>query len=252
MKRGLPTRLGKEPLIDVVCAAYFSSDVQADSLLPGLIVSQFANNGSFPQIESLGAAQLPQFVRDSDPALKNAPLMKIKIVDGYFVLIASRSIAVSCEMPYRGWSDYKEIIKKVFSVLCDANFVHQIERHSLKYVDFMKFDGVDGSMSAFNLNLQVAGRNIEKESTQLRIELVDGDFTHAVTVVSKANLNVPGVAPSEGALLDVDTHFLKAVSKLDFKNKLDSWLDNIHAANKSFFFDLLSDDGLARLEPIYV
>lgn len=252
MKRELPTRLGKEPLIDVVCSAYFSSDVQADSLLPGLIVSQFANNDGFPQIESLGAAQLPQFVRDSDPALSNAPLMKIRIVDGYFVLIASRSIAVACEMPYRGWSDYKEIIKKVFSALCDASFVHKIERHSLKYVDFMKFDEVGGSMSVFNLNLKIAGRDIEKESTQLRIELEDGDFTHAITVVSKANLNSPGADPSEGALLDVDTHFLKAVSKIDFKNDLDSLLDKIHSANKSFFFSLLSDDGLVRLEPVYV
>jgi len=36
----VPVKLNKEPLIEVLCAVHFSSDVPAESLLPGLLLSK--------------------------------------------------------------------------------------------------------------------------------------------------------------------------------------------------------------------
>ena len=237
----LPAKLNKEPLIEVLCAVHFSSDVPAESLLPGLLLSKLSTQN--PKIETLGAAQLPQVIRDSDPNLQNAPLMRIVIDDQHFILIGSRWLAVGCQIPYSGWYTYKQVIMSVFSILGDAGFIKNIERHSLKYVDFIKSQDAPPSLSIFDLKINIAGRLLDGEQTQLRTEILDSEFLHAITIVSKASLNKPGETVVEGVLLDVDTHRVQSMSTSEFKEGLDSFLDEIHAANKKIFFDLLSDDG---------
>lgn len=245
----LPAKLNKEPLIEVLCAVHFSSDVPAESLLPGLLLSKLSTQN--PKIETLGAAQLPQVIRDNDPNLKNAPLMKIVIDDQHFILIGSRWLAVGCQIPYSGWSVYKKAIISVFSILGDAGFIKNIERYSLKYVDFIRSQDAPSSLSIFNLEINIAGRPLDDEQTQLRTEILDSQFLHAITILSKAKLNKLGEKVVEGALLDVDTHRVQSMSISEFKERLDYLLEEIHTANKKIFFDLLSDDGLKSLEPIY-
>ncbi|WP_374489806.1 TIGR04255 family protein [Zoogloea sp.] len=245
----LPVKLNKEPLIEVLCAVHFSSDVPAESLLPGLLLSKLATPN--PKIEPLGAAQLPQVIRDNDPNLQNAPLMRILVDDQHFILIGSRWLAVGCQIPYSGWSEYKKTIISVFSILGDAGFVKNIERHSLRYVDFIKSQDAPSSLSIFDLKINIAGRPLDKEQTQLRTEIIDPDFLHAITIISKANLNKPGESAIEGVLLDVDTHRVQSMSPNEFKEGLNDFLEAIHSSNKKIFFDLLSDFGLERLEPIY-
>jgi len=99
--------------------------------------------------------------------------------------------------------------------------------------------------------INIAGRLLDKEQTQLRTEILDSGFLHAITIISKANLNQPGESAVEGALLDVDTHRVQSMSPSEFKEGLNDFLEDIHSANKKIFFDLLSDFGLERLEPIY-
>ena len=55
----------------------------------------------------------------------------------------------------------------------------------------------------------------------------------------------------DGALVDVDTHRIESFTVNDFLKQLPELLDQIHAANKTFFFDLLSEAGLKELEPVY-
>lgn len=247
--RPLPTKLGKEPLIEVLCAVHFSSDAPAESLLPGVLLSKLSDKK--PSIETLGAAQLPQFVRDNDPNLQNAPLMKIMLDQQHFILIGSRWIAVGCQESYPGWSAYKREIESVFSVLNDAGFINGVERYSLKYVDFIKSQDAPSGLEAFNLKIELAGIQLDDEQIQLRVEIPDEPFIHGVSVVSKANLSKPGQSPISGALLDVDTHRVYAMSTADFHAGLSDLLDEIHAANKRIFFDLLSESGLHNLEPVY-
>ena len=154
-------------------------------------------------------------------------------------------------MPYSGWSSYKQTIISVFSILCEARFIKDIERHSLKYVDFIKSQDMSPSLSIFNLEINIAGRSLSGEQTQLRTEIQDFKFLHAITIMSKANLNKPGEPTVEGAFLDVDTHLSQRMSTREFKDGLETFLDEIHAANKKIFFDLLSNDGLNSLEPSY-
>lgn len=245
----LPVKLEKEPLIDVVCAVNFESDGHADALLPGLLLPKLA--GRPLKFETLPAAQLPQVVRESDPNLQNAPLMRVVVDERFTVLIGSKWLGVGCQMPYSGWSAFKEMIETVFAVLRDAPFVTRVERHSLKYVDFIESQGGDESLSRFNLQIEIAGRKLSNQATQLRTEIVEPPFLHAATIFSPAAAKRPDGTTINGAVVDVDTHRIERFATIDFLENLSQLLDAIHTANKTFFFALLSDAGLQELRPLY-
>lgn len=248
--KSLPIKLGKEPLIDVVCGVSFASDTPMDSLLPGLLLPKLAERQI--KFEPFPLAQLPEVVRLSDPNLQDAPLMRIIVDDQFAVLIGTRSLAVSCLMPYVGWANFKEMTQLVLAVLGDNPFVHSIERHSLRYVDFIRNNGSMDTLSRFNLHIEVAGRRLSDQVTQIRTEITEGHFLHATTIVSPATTNRPdGSIADHGAVVDVDTHRLGRYEVGDFIYRLPVLLDEIHDANKTFFFDLLSESGLHELEPVY-
>jgi len=245
----LPVRLGKEPIIEVICAVNFTSDLPAESLLPGLLISKLNNSNT--KIEPLGASQLPQAVRDSDPNLQNAPLMKIGLDDQHYILIASKWIAVGCQAPYSGWINYKKIIQSVFCILAEAVFIKTIERYSLKYVDFIRTCDSKQSLSMFNVKIEMAGRQIASGQTQIRTEIHESGLLHILSLVSQAKLERADELPVEGVLVDVDSIKVESLTISSFIESLSDRLDEIHGANKEIFFDLLSSDGLEKLEPVY-
>lgn len=248
--KSLPTKLGKEPLIDVVCAVTFDSDGSASTMLPGLLLSKYPDTR--PSFEPLPAAQIPPMIRDQDPNLRNAPLLRVVIDERFPVLIGDRTLAVSCKMPYAGWSVFKEAILSYFSVLETASFIKKIEGHSLKYVDLFVNQDTPSSLSRFNLKLEVAGRVLDQEMTTMRTEIKESPFLHATTIVSPATVQQSDGTKVTGSVVDVDTHRQQefAVVK-DFIQQLPELLEEIHTANKTFFFDLLSESGLKELEPRY-
>jgi uncharacterized protein (TIGR04255 family) len=245
----LPTKLGKEPLIDVVCGINFDSDTPAETLLPGLLLQKLASKQT--KFETLPMAQLPQIVRDSDPNLKNAPLMRIVVDERFTVLIASKWLGVGCQMPYAGWSAFSMMIVTVFGVLLDVPSVNGVDQHSLKYVDFIESQGDTEPLSRFNLNIEIAGRKVSNQTTHLRTEIVEPPFLHAVTIMSPATATKPDASTVDGVLVEVDTHRIERFTVNDFLTQLPALLEEIHIANKTFFFDLLSEAGLQELEPQY-
>ena len=249
MTTELPTKLGKEPLIDVVFGVNFDSDTPVDTLLPGLLLLKLA--GKQPKFETLPMAQLPQIVRDNDPNLKNAPLMRIVVDEQFTVLIGSKWMGVGCQMPYAGWSAFKEMIVIAFGVLSSVPSVNGVDQYSLKYVDFIETQDDTEPLSRFNLSIEIASRKLSNQTTHLRAEIVEPPFLHAVTIMSPATAIKPNALTIDGVLVDVDTHRIGRFILNEFLTKLPDLLEEIHTANKTFFFDLLSEAGLQELEPQY-
>lgn len=245
----LPKKLAKEPLIDVVFEVRFVSTVPGSNILPGLL---FTELGNVEGIESFPVAQLPSMARDSDPHLRYAPLSRLNW-QGFNILVGDRTLGIACKMPYPGWSKFKEAIRTVLEALKNATFITEIERYSIKYVDF--FDvGTDikRGVDQFNLALSVGTHALSAENLQIRIEIPKDHFLHAVQVLT--NATIPDVAGQlrTGAILDVDSFFSQEpLSVQALLENLEERIDAIHLANKQMFFDCLSKQGLANLEPVY-
>lgn len=245
----IPRKLGKEPLIDVICGIRFESDIPVDALLPGLLLSKLINKT--PKFERFPAAQLPQVIRDGNPDLQNAPLMRVLVDDQFAILIGSHWLGVGCIMPYAGWSIYKPMIEQFFSVLENIPSIKMVNRLSMKYVDFIENSSPDEPFSRVKLQIDIAGRKILNQVTQLRTEIAESPFIHAITIVSHATAVCPDNSKKDGVVVDVDTHRIENFSLQEFLTQMPDLLDGIHAANKTFFFELLSESGLQALEPIY-
>lgn len=243
-----PQKLGKEPLIDVICGVNIRSNDPIDALLPGLLLSKLA--GKTPKFETLPAAQLPKELRDTTD-LKNAPLMRVVVDEQFAVLIGSKWVGVGCLMPYAGWGTYKPMIETVFAILAHVPSVSHVERFSMKYVDFLENSTVEEPFSRISLQIEIAGLKLSNQVTQLRTEVAEAPFVHAATILSHAIATKPDKSSSNGVIVDLDTHRIETFGLQEFLQQMPMLLEEMHTANKRFFFNLLTASGLEGLEPAY-
>ncbi|MBI5861868.1 MAG: TIGR04255 family protein [Rhodocyclales bacterium] len=248
MATRLPTKLGKEPLIDAIFELRFSSSAPASVVFPGFLFNELSGD---KKIDQLPFAQLPKPFRDADPNLKFAPLSRLDW-ENYFVNIGDFSVSVSCKYPYPGWVSFRSAIMKTMAVLSKTKIVDGIERYSMKYVDLIPATNDKHKISLLNFNVSIAGHKLEKEPFQLRIEVPRGGFTHAVQLVSSAQATLHTGQIMEGLIVDVDTFANQGgVPIQTVLDSFDKKLDLIHAANKEMFFDCLTPEAIQSLEPNY-
>lgn len=245
----LPSKLAKEPLIDVVFEMRFSSQIPLSPVLPGLLFSKLSGVGN---IESLPISQLPQQMREMDPTLHFSPLSRITW-GKFAILIGDRSVGVGCSIPYPGWVEFKCAIEKVFNEVLAAGLIKTIDRYSIKYVDFFETgDDFALALSQFNIGLRIGTHDVRAENTVLRVEIPRLNFLHAVQVMTSASIQSVSLGTRSGAILDVDTLSVAPVASISaFATELSNLLDEIHLANKQIFFECLSTSGLKNLEPKY-
>lgn len=248
MSTKLPHKLKKEPLVDAIFELRFSSKIPASSILPGILFSALPEE---KVIEPLPAAQLPKQLRDTDPNLHYAPVVRL-IWKEFFILISDRSLAVACKIPYPGWVKFKDAIIQVIQVLSDSSVVENIQRYSLKYVDLIPSNNVKEQVSFINFNASLGNHKLEKEVFQFRIDIPQDNYIHAIQLVSSAGLTLNDGTKKEGIIIDIDSICDVGNQQIsDFNNKFHEKLDDIHLKNKKMFFECITPETLKYLEPIY-
>ena len=248
MNDNLPSRLNKEPLLDALFEVRFTAAAPASSVLPGVLFAELTGNKA---IEGLPASQIPSQVRDSDPNLRFAPVVRIK-QDQYILQFSDHSLAVSCRMPYPGWGEFRPFIMNVMSVVSRAGIVTAVQRYSLKYVDIIEAHDPQQQISYANVSLRVANHSLSSEPCHIRMDVQVNGFINIITMASSATANDERGSVKQGLVIDIDT--IKELNDMPFAElctDIESKLQALHAVNKKTFFDCLTPPGLAFLEPIY-
>lgn len=244
----LPKKLKKEPLVDAIFELRFSSKTPASSILPGILFSALPEE---KVIEPLPAAQLPKQLRDADPNLQYAPVVRL-LWKEFFILISDRSIAVACKIPYPGWSKFKDAIIPVIKVLGENSVMESIQRYSLKYVDLIPSNKLKEQGSLINFSASLGSHKLEKEVFQFRIEIPQDNYIHAIQIVSSAGLTLTDGTNKEGMVIDIDSICNVDNQRFDDFNKgFYEKLDKIHHENKLLFIKCLTPETLEYLEPTY-
>jgi uncharacterized protein (TIGR04255 family) len=245
----LPTRLRNEPLLDAVFECRFIAPIPLSNILPGILFSEFSEE---KQIERLPQLDIPEVIRNRDPKLQYAPLIRINL-NGYSILIGDRSIAVSCKLPYRGWIEFKSKIINIINIVKKSNLVDQIIRYSIKYIDLIQATDPTEQVNLANLSLTVGNHKLTKESYQVRMDIPVDGLINIVQIVSGAKVTMPDKTMLEGVLIDIDT--IKETGNIPIKQleeeALNEALEQIHIVNKKTFFDCLTEQTLMQLEPEY-
>jgi len=250
MTEKLPTRLGKEPLLDAIFEFRFQAPMLLANILPGIFFSELDGP---KELERLPTAEIPDQIRNADPNLQYAPLIRINW-GGYSILIGDRSIAISCNLPYQGWASFRSAIEKVVGVLQKhPTLITKIERYSTKYVDLVPSSSLEEQVKMVDLDLRIGSKRLAKEAYQVRLELQTEGFINVLQVISGAKVLMPTGKEHEGLVIDIDT--IKDLAEgltLDQLNEtLPTALGQIHQINKQTFFDCLSKEALNTLEPQY-
>ena len=242
----LPTKLSKEPLIDVVFEIRFNTSAPLSNLLPGLLYGAIGGT----TIERLPICDIPQQVRDLDPNLANAPLMRMPF-GRFAVHIGDRSVSVGCVMPYARWDAFKEAILCVTRALVAAPFIDGVTRYSLKYVDLLPTD-VTSASEAMSVQLVIAGQNITNEEFAAHASIERDGFQNLVNLISNATTQGISGQLQSGAIVDIDTiKNCAGESFATFSSDLSSKLDRLHDTNKKLFFQCLKQETIEALGPSY-
>lgn len=245
----LPSRLGKEPLIDAIFEIRFDTDISAAEIMPGYL---HAKLGGDVKIERLPVSQLPHEVRQKDPNLLSQPLVRITW-GNQLLMVGDRSLGVACLLPYPGWAKFREVILRVVGLLAESGIARSVERYSLKYVDMLSLQPGDVVSDWVSLNVSVGDTVLKAQPFQFHMEIATGDYFHGLLVGSPAQaLGIDGVV-RQGMVISVDTVAVGAMPDLaSLIGQLPKRIDEIHASNKQMFFDCLTDNAIRKLEPEYV
>jgi uncharacterized protein (TIGR04255 family) len=244
----LPTRLGKEPLVDVVFEARFESASPASSIFPGILFAELPDQ---KLVERLPAADLPDALRNVDPNVKFAPVGRIAWSD-YLILFSDHSVAIACKLPYPGWNKFKSTIERIMDILLKTGVIQRIVQIDLKYVDLLEISTLQEQIQAVNLTVGLANQSLENENFQLRIELQRNSLTNVVQIASGVTVSLMSGLKKTGLMIDVDTVQLNLnLSADDFRSTLSYTLETMHTANKAVFFDILTAQTISSLEPSY-
>lgn len=248
MSSKLPKKLKKEPLVDVIFEMRFTARVPASNILPGILYDKLDGDKI---LEQMPAAQFPKQMRDADPNLQFAPLVRITWKE-YLVLISDKSVAIGCKLPYPGWENFHKAIIQVLKTVAEISAIETVQRYSFKYLDLLPLTNVKSQVSAVNLKVTVGGHNLEKERFQFRIEIPQDGFIKSIQMVADAKLTTMDKKTMQGLIVDIDTIRIVSNERVkDFIIGLEEKLNTIHAINKATFFECITSDTLKSLEPIY-
>ena len=220
----LPTKLGREPLVDVVFELWFKADTHASNILPGALLSQLQPSPA-PRVEQLPMSQMPEAMRRSNPGLRHQPLLSLAW--GKFnILIGDESLALGCKLPYPGWAEFKSSILAMVAAATKIGIIKSIERYSLKYVDLIPNDGLDAQVASLNWNIRVGKEELRDSIAAVRIEVPRAEFLHLVNIQTGAVASNQG-SPTKGVAVDVDSVFTSPPEIVeDFERDLPSRLES--------------------------
>lgn len=243
----LPSKLGKEPLVDAVFEMRFDSHMPVASIWPGMLYGALPGEKT---MENLPLISLPKEIRDQDPNLIHSPLCRISWGD-FWILLGDHVFCVASKLPYQGWASFSAAIHTAFEVVLNTKMVNSVSRCSIKYVDILNHSPLEPS-ECFNLNLNLGGRSPTGNNFHVRMESRDGALLHNIQVGSAAQYGLADGTVLAGPVLDVDTVLdLGDEPAHIFLENLRDRAEWLHSANKQVVFDCFSSAALDYLEPAY-
>ena len=245
----LPKKLSAEPLIDAVCEIRFTPSAPASNILTGLLFKELGGAENV-RLEALPASQIPPEIRNSDPAFRSTPLMRL-VWGNISVGISDSSIVISVIGKYPGWENFKPKILQVAQATVNSGILSTIDRYSIKYVDIIQITQPSPT-GGLDLNIRVGNYQIANEVALVRIEVPDTPFLHIIQTITQAEAALASGEKRSGSLVDVDTISISTpANPAEFLDSLPNNLEDAHKKNKRIFFECLTEETLNALGPEY-
>jgi uncharacterized protein (TIGR04255 family) len=248
MSKPVPIRLQKEPLLEAIWEIRFASDEPVRDMLPGMLYQALRNTQPVT-VARLPSADIPRPIAQHDEGLRYLPTVRLEFSqnDPFIIQMGERLVTLNCRRPYPGWLAFSKRARELAQMLESTGLINHPERFSLKYIDLIELEA-QPSLASLEASLSLAGHDLVNRPVQLRTEIHQAPFIHVLQVASPVDLVVAGAERHRGTLVDIDT--IHPAGE-DFWTTLEQRLNEAHSQSKQLFFDLLTDNAINQLEPIY-
>jgi uncharacterized protein (TIGR04255 family) len=240
----LPLELKKNTILEAIFELRFEPDPPNEAVF-GVIYPVVMKK--FPALKSISLPilQMPEAVRSADINLKYQPHNRLH-GEGISIGIGPRVINFSVVKPYIGWSQWKPDILEVLNGLSNNAVIKNAERTGLRYLNFIE----QNVFPLINAEVNIINSSVRPLSTSVRAEIPEGEFIKALQLSNNASVNERGQMKN-GSLIDIDVVRNKKIQNYDFRINLETILDRSHLMAKQLFFDILKEDFLNELGPVY-
>ena len=238
----LPKQINPCPIYEAVVEIRFNSSLPSDAVF-GVVYNQLKD--SYQNNEQLPILQIPELVRNNDPNLKFQPYYKLKR-DNYVIQIGPHVLSLSItDNSYTTWEDYFSEIQNVFGRVGELNFISNVMRVGLRYINFFE----DDVWEKINLSVKIVEDEITDNEVFVRTVIPKEDFKVLLQVGNQFELTRNNQTASKVSVIDIDTSI--EGDNVDFFENTESLLNKGHKLEKEIFFKLLKEEFLASLNPQY-
>ena len=243
----LPVRLGNSTLADASFEIRFESNPDTSKILPGMLFSELKCS----KIENLPHAEIPAFIRATDPNLKYAAIHRLTW-GKFSVFLGDNVFGLAPTKPYPGWAEFSKAIREVLDFLERHQFLSKLERFSLKYSNILRDSSFPNIFDSLNVKFAIGANEVDTETLLMRAEIRSGETINIVQIVGRASANFPDGTQESGILVDTDSiRIIAATTPTKNFAEIRAELDELHEENKALFFGMLTKSGLEKMEPLY-
>ncbi len=237
----LPEKISPCPIVESIVEMRFNTTLPLDAVF-GMVFT--AVRDRFPTVENLPILQLPEAIRDQDPNLRYKPHYRLK-GDTFLLNVGPRVVSVINPGEYAGWEKFFTEIKEVVLRFEPLSIADRILRLGVRYVNF--FEDID-IYDKIKLRIDLDNEPFQSKQKTFRALMDKPPFTSSLQLVNNSQLSIEGYMRN-GSVLDSD-NFIEDECGIPM-SKLQQLIDEGHSLEKRIFFELLEDDFLRSLKPIY-
>lgn len=244
----VPVRLTRDPILEAVFEYRFKAAMPAVAdVLQGVIFPKLGSR--FPKIQRTPFSSVPLALLERDPNLRYQARLVLQ-GDNSSVFIGDRSVAVASVKPYMGWSAFLPLILEVVDLAKGAKVVGETERISLRYINLLEgaSPAEQFALVHYDASLGRAGYKLNNILTYTRTEIEKDGLINIVELGANSEATTPKGESLKGLVLTVDTVY---PNPPDFLANPKPHIDKAHEVEKGVFFDVLTNETLENMGPIW-
>lgn len=241
MAKKIPIKIAPCPIIEAVVDFRFDTQMPADAIF-GIIYKSFRDEFG-DKVENLPILQIPEAIRSQDPNFRFQPYYRFQ-KENYILQIGPRVINFISQEDYLGWKTFYPRIKASLLKIQELDLVSRFSRLGIRYINLFSFD----IYNRIDLEILMHGKQLQANKTILRTTLKAGDYTTNLQIANNAQIATKKILKT-GSVIDIDT-YIEGDNLPIFSNP-DKIIGEAHSEEKRLFFDLLKDDLIAEMNPIY-
>lgn len=240
MRKKIPKKLEKAPIIDFICELRLLGD---NNVPVDLATSRILDSMELSQqkIIKLPILQIPEQIRTTDINLRYQPYYRIEI-ENIIIQIGPNVVTFSSPIPYIGWNIFKPNIEKHIKHMLDKTKTKNLKRIGLRAINFFDIDIISQTEVSWQDKI-----GLKSEHYNYNIVYKENGNRVKLNIANQARYNSSAKNEKQGSIIDVDA-YCEGNIEAHYETIIEK-IDKLHDLEKNIFFNTLMDQFIETLGP---